>query len=215
MRPNPAIRLFAIILIAIALFILPHLWDWHGLPVLIIAALVIATYFLVRWHARHTGYQCPTCQKTFAITATTDFLSPHLGSVKMLRCPHCGHSSWCFEIRRDEIVDSIPSSPVRPASSSRGATSLRLQITFVIIVYLALWAYTLYAWPSIPAATSFWTIFKIPLITAVLPLLQIIFCSFALRQGYRSRLYLFISLFVIVFLVLAVWMQRTILSRLV
>ncbi len=214
MKTNLVIRLVTVVAIALALFILPQLWDFSGLPIVVIAAVLVLTFFLVRWHANHTGYQCLECRHTFAIGPITDFLSPHLSGVKMLRCPQCGASSWCEEIERSQVrqgpaaIDKFETAPVQKSGS------LTVQIVFVLIIYTGLWVYTFWAWPGAAAGVSYWTVLKIPLVTFILPVLQLTFCLYALRHGYRSRIYLFVSLFVIVFLLLAIWMQRTILMQL-
>ena len=212
MKTNLVIRLVTVLAIALALFIVPQLWDWSGLPLIVIAAVVILTFFLVRWHAGHTGYRCHSCDHTFVITATTDFLSPHLSGVKMLRCPQCGVSAWCDEIDRNEVRQNQTTADYPDKTAVDGGGSLRAQMAFVAIIYAGLWLYTILAWPD-RSGLSNWAILKIPMVTLMLPVLQIIFCMYAVRQGYRSRIYLFVSLFVIVFLLLAVWMQRTILTQ--
>jgi len=213
LKTNNLIRLAAIAFIALALFLLPRLWGWPGLPFAILGSLLVLTFFLVRWHARNTGYQCPECKQTFAVAPITDFLSPHLAGVKMLRCPHCGHSSWCPEIERRSVTDPPPENPPAPVDPPQRGTSLRLQITFVLVIYFGLWAYTLLGWPALPAHASIWTLLKIPMATLILPILQVTFCLYALRHGYRSRIYFLVSAFVIVFLILAIWMQRNILVQ--
>jgi hypothetical protein len=211
MKTNLVIRLATVIFIVLALFILPRLWNWSGLPLAIIGAVLILTVILVGWHARHTGYQCSSCGHTFAISPMTDFLSPHLAGVKMLRCPRCGQSGWIPEIDRQSVIDPPPGNPPPGIAKPEGYISLRLQITAVLIIYGILWFYTLMAWPG-EGGPGFWDIVKIPAVIVILPILQVIFCTFALRRGYRSRIYLFVSLFVIAFLILAVWMQRSILT---
>jgi len=214
-RRNIVIRLGTLFVIAVAFFALPQLWHWNGLPALIFGGLAVMTFFLVRWHARNTGYECPECRHLFMVSPVTDFLSPHLGGVKLLRCPQCGRSSWCPEIDAPSGLTASSRKNYVPLQAPDRGTSLRIQIVVVVVIYISLWAYTLFAWPALPENTSSWTILKIPVIIAVLPALQMVFCFFALRHGYRSRLYLAVSLFVIVFLLLAVWMQRAIIADLI
>jgi hypothetical protein len=213
MRTGLVIRLVTVFFIIIALFLLPKIWGWSGLPAAVIVAVLILTFFLVRWHARHTGYKCPVCDYAFAISATTDFLSPHLSGVKMLKCPRCSRSSWCPEIGRNEISETQTTKPIVRVTPVSGGTSLRLQILIVLLIYCGLWAYTFYLRSSISLAVPFWEIFKIPVVTLILPILQVTFCLYALRHGYRSRLYFVISMFVSFFLVMAIIMQRSVLSQ--
>jgi hypothetical protein len=213
MKVNAIVKIASVLFISIALFILPNLWGWSGLPLAIMGAVLALTTLLVGWHARHTGYQCTSCSYTFSISPITDFLSPHLAGVKMLRCPRCGHSGWTPEISRQSITDPPPENTTPAILVAHGRTSLYLQIVAVLALYLVLWIYTFAAWPQ-KNEFLLWDIVKIPAVTVILPILQVVFCLFALRQGYRSRIYFFVSLFVIVFLLLAIWMQRVILTRL-
>lgn len=71
----------------------------------VLIGLVLATVALVlmvRWHARSTAYRCPACGDRFTLTAWSDFVHPHGGEKKYVRCPRCGESGWCEEsARRD------------------------------------------------------------------------------------------------------------------
>ncbi len=214
MKTALLVRLSIMVVIVLALFLLPHLWTWSGLPPIIIISLLVAAFFLVRWHARHFGYHCPQCDYTFAVSPLVDFMSPHLGRSKLLHCPRCGHSSWCHEIDLKDITGEPMTAPPPRVETPPGATSLRLQIFTTLAAYAALWIYTFYLWPSLPVSVSAWTVLKIPLVTLILPVLQVTFCLFALRHGYRSRIYIAVSLFVIIFLLLAIWMQRNIMASL-
>ncbi len=207
MNKSSAIHIAAVVVIAALLFILPPLWGWSGLPAIIIPGLLIVTTILVRWHARHTGYRCGECGGAFMISAWTDFLSPHLSDRKLLRCPHCLASGWCQEIEPG-AVGAPPDAPrVAAAPSDYSPGNLYLQMILVILLYAALWAVALYQWSAISTPVSFWRITKIPIATAVLPIMHFVFCFFAVRHAYRSRMYAMVTIFVAVFLLLAVWTQ--------
>lgn len=210
-RISLVIRLAVVVVIAAALFFLPRLQGWSGLSAVIIAAFILFTFFLVRWHARHSAYKCPGCECIFAISAWTDFLSPHLSGDKMLRCPHCGLSGWCPEIDRDTAALSPGQlSPARKMAPASPATSLYVQVVVVLACYAAIWIVTLY---SRPTGAFPWVILRIPLIVTLLPILHATFCVYAVFQNYRSRIYFFVTLFVAVFLTLALWIQYTVLAR--
>lgn len=58
-------------------------------------------YVLVRWNSKHTAYICPKCNNEFTISTLTDFISPHMVTTKLLKCPSCGKLSWCHAIDKD------------------------------------------------------------------------------------------------------------------
>jgi len=206
MNKRSAIHVAIVVIIAVFLFIVPPLWHWVGLPFVIIGGLLLVTIIMVRWHSRHTGYRCRNCGGVFMVSAWTDFLSPHLSDRKMLRCPHCHSSGWCEET--DPVaVPQPPASPVAAASTEGSPQNLYWQIILVILLYGALWVTALYQWSALSTTVSFWQVFKIPIATAILPALHFVFCYFAIRQSYRSRIYALVTIFIAVFLLLAVWMQ--------
>lgn len=204
MRRTFLFTLVALTLLAILVFVLPRLIEWPGWPLAILIVFAVMLFFMVRWHARHIGYECPKCMHRFAVSAMVDFLSPHTTG-KLLRCPHCGVCSWCREIDRAMISQqekALPSSPLVGASRS-----LYVQIMIVFGVYALLWinAAKLMKYPS--AGESDLDILKIPLATGVLMLLHLIFTGFAIRQKYRSAIYPVVTIFVLAFLATALWTQ--------
>ena len=213
MRKSPVIHIAVVVLIAIFLFVLPALWGWSGLPFLIIAALIIVTVVMVRWHTRHTGYRCPACGGSFMISAWTDFLSPHLGGSKMLRCPTCRVSNWCEEIDPVSIGPGDTQVLTAAVSTDFSPRNLYAQITLILLLYAALWMVTLYHWLALSTPLSTWHMIKIPVATTVLPIMHSVFCFYAIRQAYRSRIYAMVTIFVAVFLLLAVWTQFRYLSQ--
>jgi hypothetical protein len=84
-----AYLILAVLLIVVA--------DPSGLTITALLVTALLLVLLVRWHARSTVYQCPTCEHRFRISGWTDFLRPHGGEKKYLRCPGCGKSDWCRE----------------------------------------------------------------------------------------------------------------------
>jgi membrane protein YdbS with pleckstrin-like domain len=69
-----------------------------GAPLFIwimIAAVALLALIMVVRHARHTVYRCKACEHPFQVSGWIDFVSPHLGGVKLLRCPRCGAVKWC------------------------------------------------------------------------------------------------------------------------
>ncbi len=199
-------------ILVVALFVLPQLWDWIGWTVIILALLVISGVFLIRWHARHTGYACDGCGFRFVVNAWVDFLSPHKAGVKMLRCPRCGLCSWCEEIDRDMIPPEDNLTTRLAKSNPLSATGKLVQMLVVIIIYIAMWLYTLNHLGHLPAAVSTFDAIKLPLYIGILPVLHIVFCGFAALQGYRSRLYPAITGFVVLFMLFAAWTQYRLLT---
>lgn len=213
-KSQSLIRILTIVVVAVALFILPRLWGWSGWPLIIIFGLMVFTFFMVRWHARNTGYQCPVCEYCFTITPGTDFLSPHLGGEKILRCPNCGMSAWCREIDPVHAGTESMAPASIPIVAAGKATTLRIQVIAILAAYAILWGFTLTVMPTEPGGISAWTWLKIPIVTFPLPVLHFLFCTYAISRGYRSRLYLIITMFVGVFLLLALWIQYSILMGL-
>lgn len=206
-----AVVLFAVL----AVFVLPYLPRQSLWPAIIIAMFVVVMAILVRRHALTTGYHCPACGHEFVIGTWTDFLSPHTIGCKMLRCPRCGEGSWCTEIERAAIVAdpaAIPAGHTLPPVAP--VVTLYVQVAVVLAVYALIWGYTTLAWPGPGTGFAAAALIRIPLVATVLPLLHTLFCLYGARQGYRSRIYVAITIFVAIFLLLALWVQWTFLSRL-
>jgi hypothetical protein len=210
MRSRTWIGLAVVILFIVAFFILPRLSHavWSSLLItLIFLGLMIV---MVRWHARTSGYHCSACGHEFAISAWIDFLSPQGFGRKLLRCPRCEIASWCGEIDRTALSAATESEIPIPDAESTGAGWLYLQVAIIIALYALLWGLTIYRWPAAPPGL----ILKIPLAAGILPVLHAVFCLFAARQGYKSRIYPAITAFVAIFLLMAIWMQWAVFSRL-
>jgi len=205
MRQSTVFSILAVVLMALALFVLPRLSGWTGWPFVLLVIVGLVFCLLIVWHTRNVGYLCPSCKHTFAITPWTDFLSPHYIG-KLLRCPRCGEVSWCLEISRIEVTPSDADQlPLKTALPPAG--SLYLQIALVIAAYAALWVYTLINIPRNIGDHLAVAIFRIPVSAVLLVVLHFLFCHFAARQGYRSRIYPVMTLFVIIFLGLTFWVQ--------
>jgi len=207
MNKNAVISVISIIFFIIVLFVLPRLWDAPAWPFVVLGIFVVGAIFLVRWHAKNSAYVCPACSLHFPISAWTDFMSPHKGGVKLLRCPRCGESDWCDETNRaglkmDEALKyANKKHPVPPAGG------LNFQISVVLVLYLGLWALTFFTAGNISNLTADYNLIKIPLVSIILPIMHFSFCFYAARHGYRSRLYPLITGFVVFFLGFAIWMQ--------
>ena len=210
MRSNVWVGLAVVIIFIVAFFILPRLSHAAWSSLLITVVFLGIMIVLVRWHARTSGYHCPACGHEFAVSAWVDFLSPHGFGRKLLRCPRCDIASWCGEIDRAGLNTATETEIPVPDTESTGAAWLYLQVAIIVALYAILWGLTVYRWPG--ASLGF--ILKIPLAAGVLPVLHAVFCLFAARQGYQSRIYPAVTAFVAIFLLLAVWMQWTVLSRL-
>ena len=215
MKKKPALQIALVGLAVVALFILPQLWGWTGFPILIILALAVVTALLVRWHARNTGYRCPACEFTFVISAWTDFMSPHKSGEKMLRCPRCRGSSWCLEISRASVTDETPAQDGALTPPAFSPAPLNLQVGAVASLYMALWIITLFRLTDLPQGMSLMTVIKIPVATVILVVMHAAFCLYGARHGYRSRIYVLVTIFVAAFLLLAVWIQHSRLAQMI
>jgi len=77
---------------------------WFVWPVIIACLVVTVGYFT----ASKDVYQCPSCEKTFKITALQDFFAPHgitknsngqLFEWKLLKCLECNKREKCFRAK--------------------------------------------------------------------------------------------------------------------
>ena len=215
MRSSAAIGLIGTFFMIVALFVLPRLSSQAVWPFVVIAVNVTGLFFLVRWHAARAAYRCPACGREFTVSPWIDFLSPHTIGEKLLRCPSCRESSWCIETDRaaGQLFEAEKGNQP-PGAQFAAAGRLYLQVAVVMAVYGALWLYTLRFLQVSPATAETMMVLKIPLVTGLLPLLHLIFCLFAAREGYRSRIYPIMTGFVAAFLLLAFWSQHQMLSYL-
>lgn len=87
-----AIYVFAVVLCSGLIFLLAPV---PGITVWVIL-VALATFLLVRWNARHSGYRCAHCGHEFQVSVLTEMISPHGpggGGWKYLRCPRCDRKS--------------------------------------------------------------------------------------------------------------------------
>ena len=82
---------------------------WFVWPVILVSLLMVVGYFA----ASKNFYQCPTCDKTFKITALQDFLAPHgitkgpngkLFEWKLLKCPQCSKRVKCYRVQESKNI---------------------------------------------------------------------------------------------------------------
>ena len=59
----------------------------------LLAVVLVAVLFLLRWLSRSFGYRCPECNQMFQLTMLGQFTAINMGSVRSVRCPHCGKRS--------------------------------------------------------------------------------------------------------------------------
>jgi hypothetical protein len=67
--------------------------------------VLLGTFGLARWNARHSGYRCAHCGHEFEISTLTELVSPHSsggGGWKYLRCPRCDQKSRARALVRVE-----------------------------------------------------------------------------------------------------------------
>ncbi|MCP4568881.1 MAG: hypothetical protein GY841_15000 [FCB group bacterium] len=199
------LQLSATLMVAVLAFILPAAAGWHGLPYVIIGVFAVGCILLVHWHSAHTAYQCSSCRHTFIISAWTDFMSPHKGGEKLLRCGRCGYTGWLEETDRGQVLQTESTSPPTEMIPVRSANILYLQIFIVVALYVALWIASVAVTDKDISAGS--RTFDLLLVTSLLPLLHFAYCHFAARNGYRSRIYPIITAITAVFLLFVTLMQ--------
>jgi len=213
MKKTTIAGLIGIILIILFLFILPRLTDWIAWPYVLVAAALVILIILVRWHAHRVGYICPACDYLFTITPLTDFLSPQLGE-KLLRCPRCASSLWCREIDRSSVPKQNLTAPITANEPLPTDWFLYIQMFIVIAIYLFIWGYTLIVRSTLSSSVSSLTILRIPLSMIILPAAHAAFCLFAIRNGYKGRIYLVVTGLVAFFLIMSAWAQISLISNL-
>lgn len=213
MRSGVRVGLAVIIIFILAFFVVPRLTpaNWASLVITLLFLAIMS--LLVYRHARTTGYHCPACGHEYAVSAWVDFLSPHGFGRKLLRCPRCRLASWCNEIDRTAISPATETEVPVPDVPPAGPGWLYFQVAVIVALYALLWGFTLYRWPAFADASSIGRILKIPLAAGILLVLHGIFCLFAARHGYKSRVYPAITVFIAAFILLALWMQWTVFSR--
>lgn len=212
-------------ILAGAIFLIPFHWP-VGFIVWLLILFGGGLFSLVRWHANNTAYICPKCGHTFMISTAKDFLSPHMGDKKLLRCPKCGESSWCKVISVKSVKGEI-SFKKEEKIKTKSTKSLYIQIGIVLFVYLLLWANTLYIYPKLPETipTHFditgkpdaWghksSFLILPFFAMIFPMLHGIFCLYATKQGYKSFVYPLLTVVFIIILLIFRGLQYLTLSR--
>ena len=219
------IILFIAVIIASSIIILPI-----SMPIgLIIWLFIISfgTYLLIRWHAKNTVFICPKCNHKFTITTAKDFLSPNFFDKKLLRCPNCGESSWCKAISAESIQLDMSSAERYEQPKIKLTKSLYIQMGIVLFLYLILWGNALYLYKKLPDTipTHFdisgkpdtWgnksSLFLLPITATIFPLLHILFCLYAAKEGYKSLVYPTITIVFIITLLIFIGIQYLIFSR--
>ena len=96
-----SILILAFIAVLILSVVLIIVAEPSGPTYIGLLVVTIVLVLLIRWHAQSTVYLCPSCEHRFRISGWTDFVRPHGGEKKYLRCPGCGESGWCREIGSD------------------------------------------------------------------------------------------------------------------
>ncbi len=76
-------------------------YDIPYISIILGVTFIGGLFLLVRWNSKNTAYVCPKCNEQFSISTLTDFLSPHMVTMKLLKCPGCGALSWCIAVDKD------------------------------------------------------------------------------------------------------------------
>jgi uncharacterized membrane protein len=219
------IILFIVVMTASAIFIIPISMPM-GL-IIWIFIISIGTYLIIRWHAKNTVFICPECNHKFTISTAKDFLSPNFFDKKLLRCANCGESSWCKAISAKSIQLDISRAERYKQAKTKPAKSLYIQMAIVLFIYLILWCNAFYLYAKLPdtipthfdiagkpdawgAKSSF---LFLPLSATIFPLLHGLFFLYAAKEGYRSLIYLVITIIFIITLLIFIGIQYLIFSR--
>ena len=67
------------------------------LPILIVIAALLFAAFINKGY----DYQCGKCNKVFSPSAWKAILTPHAMGKRLLKCPHCGSTSWATPVPKD------------------------------------------------------------------------------------------------------------------
>ena len=68
------------------------LWLTIGAGILV---FLVAIGFAIAVSIRTGSFECANCHKRFRPSAAAFIIGPHIFSTRMLKCPHCGHTTWC------------------------------------------------------------------------------------------------------------------------
>ena len=72
--------------------------PWYVVA-LITAVIIIPTVLLNGYYLSKKTYRCSACGMTFHPPFSTVVISVHIGSRRVLHCPHCGHKGFCNPTR--------------------------------------------------------------------------------------------------------------------
>jgi DNA-directed RNA polymerase subunit RPC12/RpoP len=198
--------------------------TWPAIIALYILWVFGFLAWIVKWHAKAYVYQCSNCKNYFTISAWIDALSPHMVDTKLLRCPHCDHSDWFKAFERDSVKTPIIQGMSHITPVKKSPRSLYYQIAVIILLYAALWIYTLSALAKLPIQIHVLKnglmvlhnksiLFTLPAIASVFPFLQVVILGFAIKQGYKSRVYTILTVLFMLILLLMLGLQIFIISK--
>lgn len=217
-----AFTLFGVITIGSLLLVIHFDWMPVGM-ILWILFLLIGLFGITRQHAKTAAYACPGCEAVFKISAVADFLSPQLGVKKLLKCPHCGQSSWCREVPGGRAAESGNAAVMTGEKHSKANKHwLYAQVGLVLLAYLGLWANALSLHSKLPETLLTYfvnsdlfgsygnrsALLTLPAVGVIFPLLHAVFCLYAARQRYKSVVYPIFTGVVIAILIVFAMVQN-------
>lgn len=202
--------------------ILPFMLHPWWLSLFVISVVVSGGLFLiVRRQWREYTWMCKECGHVFERSERSvwvEFLSPHLPSPvsKLLKCPRCSGRSWCLQVKEKACKGVDIEFLKHPEPGSLASNNVfYVQVGVVVLAYLILWVCSLYMYPGLPELipkhfdmsftpdawcdrSGFWLL---PGIAIIFPVLHGLIIYVAVRQGYKSRVYPFLTvLFVFILL---------------
>ena len=147
---------------------------------------LITALFIKHIH-ENTLYECPNCKYVFKPNLSDFILSPHQTYYRLLTCPNCKTVAWCpVKYYKGRELD-VRLKPI----SERFTVNLHALLAFTTVVYvLSLILQVLNLNFVLLAVNTF------------LYLLYLTFVVYAIVKGYKSQIYLALTFFIVIPLIL-------------
>jgi DNA-directed RNA polymerase subunit RPC12/RpoP len=72
------------------------------LPIVIAIVVLIVAALVQRWISSNFDYQCANCGEIFSLSAWQAMFVPHSMGKKLVRCPHCGQTTWATPVPKGD-----------------------------------------------------------------------------------------------------------------
>jgi uncharacterized C2H2 Zn-finger protein len=177
----------AVIPTIIGVFLLPA-----SLKPLVFVYLALLVSFLIKYFHENMLFECPNCRQVFKPSLSAFVLSPHQTYYKLLRCPGCRMVSWCgIKFYKGKELDLILKPIKLKSIREEFKANLKSYLVFTTLVYIL---------SSIPSVLNR----NLAIIAAgsIIYLIYLITIGYGIKKGYRSQIYLVITFFVVIILLL-------------